>query len=114
MGEDVVLWRLPHEDDLMARVLIPDDQLGDDAEWAELMGPAEAELMNELHARWLLWRDEAIRTGQAHPDELHELVIERQRAWETAPLPRLGDKSPYEVVLAERAEREERVEREER
>ncbi len=104
----VIDWRMPHEGDLMVRCMIPTDRLGDDAEWGGMMGPREAELMTELHARWLLWRDEAIRAGHPHPDELKELLLERQHAWETAPLPRLDGKTPYEVVVAEQAERAER------
>lgn len=105
MDEPVIAWRIPHEDDLASRVMVPDDRLGDDAEWAGFMGPKEADLLNELHARWLLWRDEAIGSGRTHPDELHAHLAARQHAWETTPLPRLGGKSPYEVVVAEQAER---------
>ena len=106
--DTVIDWRMPHDADLRVRCMIPDDQLGEDEEWGGLMGPREAELMNELHARWLLWRDEAIRAGHAHPDELQELLLERQHAWEMAPLERLDGKTPYEVVVAEQTERAER------
>jgi hypothetical protein len=107
--QDVMLWRLTHEEDLLARVMIPDDQLGEDDEWGNTMGPIEAELMQELHGRWLLWRDEEIRAGRTSPDALREALVERQRAWEVVPHPTLDGQSPYQAVRNERREIDQRL-----
>jgi hypothetical protein len=69
------------------------------------MGPTQARLQHEMHRRWLLWRDEEIRSGRTAPKELTGVLEARQRAWKTSPHPALGGKSPQQAVRAERRER---------
>lgn len=106
--DEVQAWRAQEADDLGDHVLLPDDRLGAGDLWSFTMGPTEAELHQELERRWLLWRDGAIRAGAAEPAAVFEAAAERQHAWEAAPHPGLGGKTPYQAIRAERREREAR------
>lgn len=91
--------------DLDMRVMLPSDELGDDDEWGSSMGEVEWALHHELRRRWLLWRDELIRAGGVTDhDALLDELEQRQRAWQTAPNPKVAGRTPVEAVLAERAE----------
>jgi hypothetical protein len=103
--DDVMDWRSEHDEDLFARLLLPSAPLGEDGDWGGTMGPTQARLQHEMHRRWLLWRDEEIRSGHADPKELCGVLEARQRAWTTSPHPDLGGKSPKQAVRAERRER---------
>lgn len=106
-------WECEVYDALNRRALLPADDLGDGDMWEggrgwfEGPGPVEAHLRHELERRWLVWRDDEIRGGLTDPEALRELLWERQRAWETSPLPNLGGRSPAQAVEAERARRRE-------
>jgi len=96
-------WRSEHDDDLYARLMLPDGGLGGDGEeWGSLMGSTEAQLHGELRRRWLLWRDELLSGGAEAGLELAVLLLARQRAWENSPHPRLAGKSPLEAIREER------------
>lgn len=102
--DDVIEWRAEHNDELYARLLLPDGHLGKDGDsWQVAMGPVEAKLHDELRRRWLLWRDELLREGER---ELVERLIERQREWELAPHAALDGRSPVGAILAERRQRQ--------
>ena len=91
-------WRALH-----ARVMVHDEGLGS-GEWGGTMGRVEAELEHELQRRWLLWRDELLEQGVTDNYELRRLLVERQRAWETAPHADLGGRTPVQAVGSERQE----------
>jgi hypothetical protein len=104
--DEVAEWLDEHRDDLVARVMIPDSELGDDGDaWGATMGITEAGLHHELMRRWLVWRDELLRAGVASWGELVERLVAQQHAWEQAPLARLGGTTPLAAVRAERAKR---------
>lgn len=102
--EGVADWRLDLANQLLDRVLIPDPGLSDDELWGATQGMIEACLQDELQRRWLLWRDELIRSGTDEPVELFGALVERQRTWETSPHPDLGGTTPVEAIRVERRE----------
>lgn len=99
-------WQAELYDDLEARVMLPDPGLAGGGEWGYTSGPVEARLLDELGRRWLLWRDELIRTGLALPPVLRASLVERQRAWETTPRDDLDGRTPAEAVRTEQDERD--------
>jgi hypothetical protein len=105
-SDDAMAWRAEHDEELYARMLLPSCGLGEDEAWGETMGRTEMLLQRELLRRWLLWRDEEIRSGRTQPRELLGVLEARQRAWESSPHPALGGKSPLQAIRAERRERE--------
>jgi hypothetical protein len=104
----VQAWRAPLYDDLEARAMLPEPGLGESEQWGETMGTDEALLYEELHRRWLLWRDELILEGTNFVPELRAALLERQRAWETTPQPRLAGLTPIEAIERERVESDRR------
>jgi hypothetical protein len=107
--DGITEWRRAADDDLFALVMIPDSGLADGDLWGATMGATEATLRNELHRRWLLWREELIRAGTDGPFEVAAALVARQREWETAPHPELGGRSPVEAIHAERRARDRRL-----
>ena len=103
--EEIQDWRVSAIEELAERLLIPDWGLGDRGSWAELQGMTEARLQRELQRRWLLWRDELLRGGGRSRDELAEALVARQRAWEAAPHPDLGGRTPLAAIAEERRAR---------
>jgi hypothetical protein len=95
-----ILWG-----DLEARVMSPATELGESEEWGVTMGLEESRLQRELERRWLLWRDEAIRSGEDEPEAVRAICARRQHEWECRPHERLGGRTPLEVILEEREER---------
>jgi SEC-C motif len=95
-------WRAAAIDDLVDRRLIHDWGLGERGSWGELQGMTEARLQRELQRRWLLWRDELLRGGGMSRNELAEALVARQRAWEAAPHPDLGGRTPLAAIAEER------------
>jgi hypothetical protein len=98
-------WQAVAHEDLDARVLLHDSDLGAGDRWGDTMGEVEARLAHELQRRWLLWRDEVIAAGTTDPATVRAALVRRQRAWETAPHPRHGGATPAAVVARERRER---------
>lgn len=84
---------------------LPDPGLAGGGEWGNTSGPVESRLLDELSRRWLLWRDERIRTGLTLPPVQRASPVERQRAWETTPRDDLDGRTPAEAVRAEQEER---------
>lgn len=103
VGEWCALGRLP----LDARLMIPNDELGDD-EWGATMGPTEARLRSELERRWLLWRDELLALEMSDARELRKRLSKRQRTWETTPHADHDGKTPFEAIEEEREETDRR------
>ncbi len=66
------------------------------------MGFEEATLERELQRRWLLWRDEVIRSGVREPEAVRAALIPRQREWEKTPRPELKGKTPLQAIKEER------------
>jgi hypothetical protein len=103
MDNAVQEWVVPFTLDLHARLLLPAPGVESEVEWREFMGPIEAELWDELHRRWLVWRDEAIREGISERGPLLAALTARQRAWERAPNPRAAGKTPARAVAREQS-----------
>jgi hypothetical protein len=100
---DVARWRAEHDEELYARLMLPDAGLGGEGrEWAALMGPVEAGLHDELGRRWLLWRDALLGGGVDDWRELAVGLVARQRAWDTAPHPELDGKTPLQAIIEDR------------
>lgn len=96
-------WEQEGYADLDARQFHPDGNMGITSEWGEAgMGVEEEELHSELHRRWLIWRDELILSGIAHPGELRAELVERQRVWEQTPHPNYQHRPPIDVIEDER------------
>jgi hypothetical protein len=62
------------------------------------MAREAAPLWPELQRRWLIWYDEAVRSGITDPADLHDVLIDRQRQWENTPHPDLAGQSPKRVL----------------
>jgi hypothetical protein len=103
--EEIQDWRAAAIEELADRLLIHDWGLGERGSWGELQGMKEARLERELQRRWLLWRDELLRGGELSRDELAEALVARQRAWEAAPHPDLGGRTPLAAIAEERRAR---------
>ena len=89
-------------DYLEMRSLLPDDGLpGVPGGWPDLMSVEVAQLRQELQRRWLLWYDELVRGGMTDYGALQEALVVRQREWESTPHPRVGGRTPAEVVAGE-------------
>ncbi|MHC4234133.1 MAG: plasmid pRiA4b ORF-3 family protein [Planctomycetota bacterium] len=105
---DVQAWRAALYENLEARAMLPDPGLGESGGWGPTMAMEEALLFEELHRRWLIWRDELIRAGTTFVPELRAALLERQRAWETTPHHRYAGLTPAQVIERERAESDRR------
>lgn len=85
--------------DLDARGMMHDPDLpGSSRGWPPIMDLEVAALEHELQRRWLLWYDEAVRGGVDDYDDLRQVLLARQRAWEGTPHPDVGGRTPAEVV----------------
>jgi hypothetical protein len=82
-------------DDLESRAMLASSH-----GWPDLMGMEVAQLRNELQRRWLLWYDELVRDGMTDFGDLEDALLARQREWQTTPHPRVGGRTPFEVVAA--------------
>jgi hypothetical protein len=102
----VAEWRLRNDQDLFARLMIPDSALGPERteRWGPTMGWVEAGLHSELQRRWLLWRDELLAGHEREHESLADGLLARQHRWEMEPHARLGGASPFEAILCERRE----------
>lgn len=88
------------EDYLNLRAMLPSDELPGvpDGRWPEFMGGDVPYLREELRRRWLLWYDELVRGGTTDFNELKDVLVDRQRAWELTPHPRVGGRTPRQVI----------------
>jgi hypothetical protein len=103
LGEPAVeAWRAEAALDLYARALIFEPEHPDGTEWEPAGSPVQGRLIAELLRRWLLWRDEVIRGGLTDPAAVRRAATARQKAWELAPHPELGGRSPMEAIQEER------------
>ena len=100
--EAVQVWQAAASADLDARLLLHDRRLGDAEQWGDTMGPVEYGLRHELQRRWLIWRDEVVRSGTTGPADVRAALVRRQREWEAAPHPEHGGWTVVEVVAEER------------
>lgn len=103
--DDVLDWRSLGFAEQRALLLLPDRLCLDHPLADEIKGPLgsmEAMLWMELERRWLFWRDEILRSGDFETPEVLERLYQRQRDWETSVHPRLGGRTPSEVVIEER------------
>ena len=66
------------------------------------MGTVEWTLSHELQRRWLLWRDEVVKSGVVEPADVRAALVLRQRKWETTPHAAHGGATPVEAILRER------------
>jgi hypothetical protein len=82
-------------DDVDIRAMLPSSD-----GWPDLMNIDVARLRHELQRRWLLWYDELVRSGMTDLVELEDVLLARQREWETTPHPRVGDRTPAQVLAA--------------
>jgi hypothetical protein len=91
-------------DYLDTRVLLPLREIhGVPEGWPELMSLDIAQLRMELQRRWLLWFEEIVRDGEIDHAVLEDDLETLQRAWENTPHPRVGGRTPAEVVAARQA-----------
>jgi hypothetical protein len=65
--------------------------------WMSRAGLAAAR-WQELQRRWLIWYDEAVRSGISDLGDLYDVLVGRQRQWENTPHPDLGGQSPKRVL----------------
>ncbi|HEY0017870.1 MAG TPA: SEC-C domain-containing protein [Longimicrobium sp.] len=82
-------------DYLDTRVLLP--VMGE--EWPVLTSLEIAQLQRELQRRWLLWFDELARDGETDHAVFESELESRQRQWENTPHPRVGGKTPKQVLM---------------
>ena len=94
-------WSNLLRDDLIMRGLLHWPLHADQTLW-EQEGPVEAELQREVQRRWLIWRDEFIRSGTTEPFEVRDAAVARQLAWEHEPHPALDGRTPLQAIRAER------------
>lgn len=83
-------WRRELSDDLVARVLLPKSATEDGVSWGPTFSLATAALYRELMRRWLIWRDEAIASGNPDPSAVGEAALRRQLEWQATVHPSLG------------------------
>jgi hypothetical protein len=95
-------WQVELSNDLDARVLIPDSDMAGGERWGATMGTVEWTLSHELQRRWLLWRDEVVKSGVVEPADVRAALVLRQRKWETTPHAAHGGATPVEAILRER------------
>lgn len=81
-------------DDLDTRCMLPASR-----GWPDLMSMEVAQLREELQRRWLLWYDELVRGGMTDFAELEDVLLARQRDWENTPHPRVGGRTPVDVIV---------------
>jgi hypothetical protein len=91
--------------DVILRALRPTAEVpGTRAGWVMVFDERMADLREELHRRWLIWHDEVVRGGITDPHDVRDVLLGRQRQWENTPHPRLGGRTPKQVLMdAERA-----------
>jgi hypothetical protein len=70
------------------------------------MGTVEWRLSTELQRRWLLWREEVVKSGVVEPADVRAELVRRQRKWETTPHTAHGGATPVEAILREREKAE--------
>jgi hypothetical protein len=98
---EVADWLMELTVDLNARVFLPELGMAEGGTWGQTMGVETATLRHELERHWLRWRDEVIASGVTDPGGVRSALVARQRAWETAPHPQHGRRSPVDVVREE-------------
>ena len=81
-------------DDLDSRVMLPSS-----SGWPDMMNIEVAHLRDELQRRWLLWYDELVKDGLTGFRDLEDVLLGRQHEWENTPHPRVGGRTPVEVIL---------------
>lgn len=103
--DDVQAWQQEVWDDLDARLMIPHPDLGDGEQWGATMGMTEHVVHHAIQRRWLIWRDEVIRSGTTAPEAVRAALIPRQHAWVRTPLPELNGQAPLDAIREERRAR---------
>ena len=71
-------------------------------QWGATMGKVEWKLSHELQRRWLLWREEVVKSGVVEPADVRAVLVRLQREWETKPHSGHGGVTPVEAILRER------------
>jgi hypothetical protein len=99
-------WCRDLEDDLDTRCLWLPRDMGEGMEWSPVMGWREATLQAEANREWQTGRDRLLRQGLNY-DVARDQLAASYYIWLDTPQKRLGDLSPREVILAERADRSE-------
>ncbi|HEU4455626.1 MAG TPA: SEC-C domain-containing protein [Longimicrobium sp.] len=90
-------------EDLDYRAMIYEADIpGTEDGWPTWMDDRVVALEHELTRRWLLWYDEAVRGGTTGVEELRDVLLPRQRAWENTPHPAFDGRTPVDVVRANR------------
>ena len=102
MVPEVQEWRGEWVEQLQESLLVPDLMSAEGVSGQGFPGPMELELDEELGRRWLLWRDEILRSGVRETVEVLTRLLKRQEAWEGTPHPALGGRSPGQAVADER------------
>ncbi len=95
-------WQSELSNDLDARVLLSDSDMAGGEQWGATMGKVEWKLSHELQRRWLLWREEVVKSGVVEPADVRAALVRRQRKWETTPHSDFGAATPVEAILRER------------
>jgi hypothetical protein len=103
--DDVQEWRDEAIAELQFRLLVPVTSFTEADPGDGVMGPEETRLQIELERRWLLWRDEILRSEILDTEEVLGRLLERQEEWESSPHPALAGKTPAETVAEERRQR---------
>jgi hypothetical protein len=95
-------WQAELSNDLDARVLLSDSDMEGGEQWGATMGTVELRLSHELQRLWLLWREEAVKSGITEPADVRAVLVKRQRKWETTPHSAHRGATPVEAILRER------------
>ncbi len=102
-NEGVRDWQGEHFDELDRRVFLSNVEVPGILTWAPQQGMVEAALNDELQRRWLVWRDQIIRSGVHQPQELYYELCDLETSWLEAPHSEYKGKTPVQAILAERA-----------
>lgn len=68
--------------------------------WLLSVGPLLGSLRMELWRHWALWHDEVVSSGITVPAAVRDVLVGRQRQWENTPHPRLGGRTPAQLLKA--------------
>lgn len=97
-------WRQEGFDELRRWLLLPEMFFAEGVPGGGLVGSTEARLEYELERRWLLWRDEILRSGVEDSEEVLSRLLVRQEKWENTPHPNLAGTTPGRAIAEERQE----------
>jgi hypothetical protein len=99
---EVQEWQSELNSDLDARVFLSDLDMEGGERWGATMGNVEWKLSHELQRRWLLWREEVVKSGIAEPADVRAALVRRQRKWEMTSHSAHGGATPVQAILCER------------